>query len=389
MKICDLALFSQSTSSGVRTFIEGKIDYVSRRPHLEHVVIVPGERDRVRQQGRSKVITVRGVPSPYPGIRIGLNLGRIADLIEHESPDIIELNCQYTLAWAAFLATRRTRIPVVGVYHTDVPACARHWARHMGIVAAAAAERLVEVYEGLMYRHCTLTIILNPRMMDRVSRLGVQRVRCLPCGVDVETFRPSRRDPDVRARFGVTPGQKVLLYAGRLSPEKELDVLFAAYERLPTQDFVLVIAGDGPDADSVKRYAVAHAGVRYLGHVASRPDLAAIYASADLFVMPGRHETFGMATLEAIACGIPVVGIHESGTATLVPPQIGMLARAGDAAHLAQAIAAVAAWPPTSLREVCHSFASERFSWEVVFDQYFTAYRDLIDAAASGRGHAA
>jgi alpha-1,6-mannosyltransferase len=105
--------------------------------------------------------------------------------------------------------------------------------------------------------------------------------------------------------------------------------------------------------------------------------------------MPGRHETFGMATLEAIACGIPVIGIQESGTATLVPPQIGMLARAGDAADLARAISAVAAWSPTSTREVCHSFASERFSWEVVFDQYFTVYRDLIDAAAAGRDHAA
>src|ERR1700704_1650113 len=233
MKICDLALFSQSTSSGVRTYIESKIEYVSRHPHIEHVVIVPGEKDEVRVQGRSKMIAVRGLPSPYPGIRIGVNIGRIANLIESESPDIIELNCQYTLAWPAFLATRQSRIPIVGVYHTDVPACVRHWARTMGVIASAA-ERIVEWYEGLIYRHCTLTIILNPGMTDRVRRLGVHRVRCLPCGVDADTFHPSRRDPRFRERLGVTPDQKVLLYAGRLSPEKELDVLFAAYERLPS-----------------------------------------------------------------------------------------------------------------------------------------------------------
>src|SRR3979409_1013500 len=103
-----------------------------------------------------------------------MNIGRIADLIEHESPDIIELNCQYTLAWAAFLATRRSRIPIVGVYHTDVPACVRHWTRRMGVIAPIA-EWIVESYEGLIYRHCTLTVILNPRMRDRVRRMGVDR----------------------------------------------------------------------------------------------------------------------------------------------------------------------------------------------------------------------
>src|SRR5690242_5643302 len=104
MKICDLALFSESSSSGVKTYITSKIDYVQRHAHLEHVVIVPGAADDVRTAGRSKVIVVRGIPSPYPGVRLALNLTRIAELIEREAPDVIEVNCQYTLAWAAFLA---------------------------------------------------------------------------------------------------------------------------------------------------------------------------------------------------------------------------------------------------------------------------------------------
>ena len=132
------------------------------------------------------MIVVRGVPTPYPGVRIGLNLARIAEVIRREAPDIIELNCQYTLAWAAFLATRRRRVPIVGVYHTDVPACARHWARRAGTTVASAVERIVEFYEGLIYRHCTLTILLNVGMRDRVARLGVRRTRCLPCGVDAD-----------------------------------------------------------------------------------------------------------------------------------------------------------------------------------------------------------
>jgi Glycosyltransferase Family 4 len=124
VKICDLALFSQDTSSGVKTYIESKIDYVRSRDQFEHVVIVPGRTNRVSVDGRSKVIVVRGTPAIYPGICIAVNLRRIAALIEQEAPDIIELNCQYTLPWAAFLATRHSRTPIVGIYHTDLPVCA-------------------------------------------------------------------------------------------------------------------------------------------------------------------------------------------------------------------------------------------------------------------------
>jgi alpha-1,6-mannosyltransferase len=382
VKVCDLALFSPDTSSGVKTYITSKIDYVSRRPDVDHVVIVPGPEERTDVQGRSRLVMVRGVPSFYPGIRIGLNIGRIAGIVEREAPDLIELNCQYTLPWAAFLATRRRRTPIVGIYHTDVPACVRHMMRGAGRLAAASAERLTEFYEGLIYRHCTTTVILNAAMRHRIERLGVDRIRCLPCGVDVATFTPDRRDAGFRARHGIAPDQRILLYVGRLSQEKELDVLFAASERLQPKDFVLLVAGDGPDAAAVTRRAAGTPGVMYLGHVESRSELADLYASSDIFVVPGRYETFGMATLEALSSGLPVVGIRESGTAAVVLPEVGLLARAGDPADLAEAIAEVATWPLDRLRNECHDFAARTYSWDAVFGQYFSLYRELVDASA-------
>jgi alpha-1,6-mannosyltransferase len=109
--------------------------------------------------------------------------------------------------------------------------------------------------------------------------------------------------------------------------------------------------------------------------------LATTYASADIFLSPGRHETFGMATLEAISCGLPVVGIAGSGTATLVPPDVGILVAAGDSGQFADAIRTVATWPLDRLRREYHAFAAAHYSWENVFDRYFDLYRQVIQGA--------
>jgi alpha-1,6-mannosyltransferase len=385
MKVCDLALFSPETSSGVKTYITSKIAYARRRESIEHVVIVPGRTASVRVEGRSKIVTVRGVSTFYPGIRIAANLWKVAAIVEQEQPDIIELNCQYTLPWAAFLATRRSRAPVVGVYHTDVPACVRHMTRGAGTAIAAAAERLTEFYIGLIYRHYTMTIFGNPGLEPRLERLGVERRCFVPRGVDAATFSPARRDPTWRTGLGIGPASKVLVYAGRLSVEKELDVLFDAFGQLSPREFALVIAGDGPGAAATARYAASQPGVHYIGHVESRAQLAAIYASSDICVSPGRYENFPMAAIEAVSCGLPVVGIRDSGTATFVPPEIGALAQAGNAGDFADAIKTIAAWPIDDGRDSRHAFAAARYSWDFVLDQYFEVYRRALDEDPDAR----
>jgi alpha-1,6-mannosyltransferase len=380
MKLCDLALFSPKTSSGVRTYIANKIQYVhSRRASLQHIVIVPGQEDSVSIEGSTKVIVVRGVPCFYPGLSIAINIGKIADIIEHEAPDLIEVNCQYTLPLAAFLATQRRRTPIVGVYHTDVPACVRHMTVNAGPTMSALFEKMVALYIGAIYRHCTMTVILNSMMRARMDQLGVREMCYLPCGVDVTTFNPQRSDPAFRRRYGIGPDQIILLYVGRLSVEKELDVLFAAHARLCPERFVLLIAGDGPQTDLVRKHADAHSSVRYLGHFDNLSDLAVVYASSDIFVIPGRYETFGMATLEAIASGLAVVGIQGSGTASIVPEEIGVLTPAGDSGAMAVGATTVAQWPRERVRNVSSSFASENFAWESVLDEYFKLYRRLVN----------
>ncbi len=379
MKICDLALFSEGTSSGVKTYITNKIRYINAQPgNIEHVLIVPSSETRFEVQGRSRIFRVRGIPTFYPEIQLAINICRIADIVEKERPDLIEVNCQYTLPWSAFLATRQRTIPIVGVYHTDVPACARRFAEGAGPAVASAIEKLTEFYEGIIYRHCTLTIALTEEMKGRLNRMGVDRIECLPCGVDISTFKPEEADNAFRRRHGIGSTQKILLYTGRLSPEKEVDLLCEAYERLGTSDYALLIAGDGPEAPAIRNFAASHPHVRYLGHFASHAELAHSYAQSDVLIVPGRYETFCMSAVEALACGVPVVGIEGSGTATLITPGVGAAAQAGNPDDLALKISTVANLPQFSqVRRQCRS-ASEMYSWDRVFEGYFRAYTRLI-----------
>jgi alpha-1,6-mannosyltransferase len=390
MKLCDVALYSPETSSGVRTYIKNKMRYVSARPQpMEHVLLVPGREDKLVVQGRSRIYYVRGMRSFYPKVRLVANIVKVARIIEAEAPDLIELNCQFTLPWAAFLATRKSRVPVIGVYHFDLPACVRHITRNAGRPIASLCERAASFYVSLLYRHFTRTLILNESMAPKLRDLGVDRVETVPCGVDIATFNPSRRDLGFRQGLGIHPARKILLYVGRLSPEKEVGLLLKAHSRISANDYVLLVAGDGPECKKIKRYEVEHSGIKYLGHIDSPKDLARIYASSDVFIMPGRNETFGMATIEALACGLPVVGVAAGGSRALITPEVGALARPGDPEDLAAKILSVANRDSHSLSDRCHSFVATDYSWEKVLVRYFEIYKRLIDEKKCVRTQAA
>ena len=252
MKICDLALFSLSSGSGVRTYITSKIGYVSRHPQIDHVVIVPGPADCTITHGRSKLYSVvRGIESSYPAYppRYQHRSHRQADRAGVAGPHRAELPVHLAVGRVprhSASADSDSRDLPHGRAGVRTPLGAQR--RHRYCLQRRTAWRPTKDSSiGI-----TVTIALNAGMRDRVKQcLGVRRIRCLPCGVDATVFHPARRDPTFRNRLRIEPDQTAIFYAGRLSPEKELDVLFAAFERLPPRKFVLIVAGDGPGAGEV------------------------------------------------------------------------------------------------------------------------------------------
>ncbi len=178
--------------------------------------------------------------------------------------------------------------------------------------------------------------------------LNPERLKILPRGLDTDLFHPARREPAFFEKFGACNGEVRLLYVGRVSREKDLDLLAAAYrllrdEGLPVQLFVV---GHGPYSDA---FAKSLPEAFFTGYLRGN-ELAAAYASADIFVFPSTTDTFGNVILEAQACGLPVVVSDSGGPKELVQDKgNGLITKSHDVEDFARAIRALVTNP--ALRE--------------------------------------
>jgi alpha-1,6-mannosyltransferase len=210
-------------------------------------------------------------------------------------------------------------------------------------------------------------------------------VRVAPMGVDTARFDPLFRDPalrrDLLARAGGTSWSVLLFYAGRLSPEKNVGLLIETLARLARRrprDYRLVIAGDGPLANQLREEAdrCAPGRVLFTGAIADANVLATHYASADVFVHPNPKEPFGIAPLEAMASGVPVVLPNAGGVLSYASAANAWLA-SPDAASFADAIVAAATHPEPA-RILAGRYTAQLHDWPAVARRWFALYDDLI-----------
>ena len=175
---------------------------------------------------------------------------------------------------------------------------------------------------------------------EEFDRVGAANTVTVPLGVDLAMFHPRRRSAAVRRRW-VAPGQILLVHCGRLSVEKRADRSIDALAALREAgvDARLVVMGEGPLRARLQRQA-AGLPVDFTGFIADRPTVAAMLASADVALAPGPHETFGLAALESLACGTPVVVSRTSALAEIITADSGALAD-NDPAAIAAAVRAV------------------------------------------------
>src|SRR5581483_5478646 len=216
-----------------------------------------------------------------------------------------------------------------------------------------------------------------------LRRAGLAHVVRIPLGVDLDCFHPDarRRAAGVRQRFGVH-GAPLLVYVGRFAPEKQVELLLAAWPAIHARTRAhLLLVGDGPLREPLRRRHAGDTGagsVHWVPYTTDRDGLAAWLAAADLFVSPGGAETFGLAALEALAAGTPVVSADRGGVAEQVAHSgAGALFREGDAGALAATVERLLRGDLDALRARARQHAEREHDWELTFSRLFALYEQV------------
>jgi len=376
-----VAVVSESflpTLNGVTTSVRKVLDHLSANGH-EAIVIVPAAGAPKSYAG----FPVHEVPAiAYRQFPVGLPSPIVQKLIGDFAPDIVHAASPFLLGAQAITAARRLHIPTVAIFQTDVAGYARR--NNLG-PATRFAWRLVRwVHDG-----AGLTLVPSSASMADLRGAGVQRLARWGRGVDLGGYHPrNRTTPEVeRLRRRIAPvGETIVGYVGRIAPEKQLESL-AALRGMP--GIRLALVGGGPALDQVTR-ALRGMPVSWLGTLTGA-QLAAAYASFDLFVHTGTEETFGQTLQEAHASGLPVIAPRAGGPIDLVDHGVnGLLYEPGDLAGLRRFVGVLAgdAALRSRMGEAGRRAVLGR-SWETVCDELLDHYAREISrhgaALAPGR----
>lgn len=367
LRIVRLANFVTPASGGLRTALR-ELGKGYRAAGHDPVLVVPGERESDEETEQGRVITLPGPVLPGTGgYRVLTDKRRVARLLEELAPDRLEVSDRTTLRWTGRWA-RRARVPAVMVSHESADGVLRTWG-----LPEAAARRAADAL-NVRTAHTYARVVCTTEYAEReFVRIGARNVVRAPLGVDLAERHPALRDAGVRA-VHARGDETLLLMCSRLSVEKRPGTALDALEALRGRGrrAVLVVAGDGPlRARLEQRARERNLPVTFLGHVADRRDLAVLQASADVCLAPGPAETFGLAALEALACGTPVAVSASSALPEVVGEAGATAADHGDA--FADTVELLLERPERERRAAARARA-ECFGWQQAVDAFLAAH---------------
>jgi len=402
MKLCDITMAYNAKSGGIKTYIDEKRRFLREHTEHEHLLIIPGSRDRVRRSGRTTTITIRSPLLPrQEEYRIFVSTAKIRQVLMREQPDIIELGSYYTEPWAAFAYRRRRREAglqcTLGAYfHTDVAeayvaaplrSVAQNWHEENSEALATSIDKIADIaaagaekYMRYVFSHCDVALAASPTQAERLQEYGVEHTEIVPMGVDLKLFNPRRRSAEVRAANGAGPGDTVLIFAGRLCNEKRVPTLVEAFRKLPPElNAQFWILGDGPLREEVEAAAAHSPSIKLLAYLGERVRFAETLAAADIYVTAGPFETFALSVIEAQASGLPVVGVNAGALRERAPPGLGFLGAVDDSDALAANIVRAAA-ERSAIGIRARRHVEEHFAWPRAFKKLLRCYGLELEA---------
>ncbi len=369
--------------NGVAATFARVVEGLEGRGHaLQLVRPRQGAEHRARDEARFQEVLVPGLPIPrYPELKMGLPARR--ELLRRwtaQRPDVVHIVTEGPLGWSALRAARQLGLPVVSDFRTNFHAYSRHYG--VGWLQAP-----VMAYLRHFHNRTACTMVPTESLKNELAAAGLQGLRVVARGVDAQRFSPSHRSHALRASWGADPGTCVAMCVGRLAPEKNLGTVLAAFEAMREHEprTRLVLVGDGPERRRLaQRCPEAHfAGARH------GDDLAAHYASADVFLFPSTSETYGNVVPEAMASGLAVVACDHAAAGQLIRHgDNGLLVRCDDTSEFCRVARRIAGdWVQVREMGTAARATAMQLDWSRIVDAIEKTYAAAIavpEVAAGG-----
>ncbi|HEY5853980.1 MAG TPA: glycosyltransferase family 1 protein, partial [Aldersonia sp.] len=299
MRIAIVAESFLPNTNGVTNSVCRVVEHLERTGHQATILAPATTLARYRHADVHPFPTVN-VPR-VNSLPIGLPQPKMSQILRDFDPDVVHLASPFLLGAGGLAAALRLDVPAVAVFQTDVAGFAASYG--LGVASRAAW-----AWTRRIHRRAARTLAPSTSSVEALEQHGIPNVHRWARGVDTIRFDPGHRDKSLRASWA--PNNELIVgYVGRLAPEKHV-------ERLEVLDRTtkLVIVGDGPERNRLQKRLP---NATFTGELHGA-DLARAYASLDVFVHAGEHETFCQAVQEALASGVPVIAPDAGGPRDLV-----------------------------------------------------------------------
>jgi alpha-1,6-mannosyltransferase len=375
MRIVQVANFYSRASGGLRTTMEALADGYARRGH-EAILIVPDEGRAMRRTDRPwgtlVQVPARAIPRSG-GYRAITDVDMLCTLLDDMKPDALEVADRLTLRPLGWWASA-SGVPAVMWAHERVDGVLR------AFTPPGIPHRLLaDAWNRSSMHRFDRVVATTAFAAEEFERIGAQHVVRVPLGVDLTTFTPARRSDELRKTLLGRDSDVLIVTCTRLSKEKRPDLAVQTLQHLRQRGVKarLVVVGTGAWESKVRRMATG-LPVTFLGHVSDRHHLAAMLASADIVLSPGPIETFGLAALEAMASGTPVVASRTSALVEIASGAAGQSV-APEPSAFATAVMALLLRPTEGRRRAARQRAEE-FPWSRTISAMLDLHGDRVSA---------
>ncbi|WP_404458257.1 glycosyltransferase family 4 protein [Oceanobacillus kapialis] len=371
-----IAIFSDTYApeiNGVALTLRRYTDYLEKQG-IEYQVFAPTVN--AQTPGFPQVERLTSIPFLlYRDLRFALpNTTQIKNVLHKFQPTLIHIATPFNVGLYGLQYGKKHNIPMIASYHT-------HFDNYLDYYSLSFLKKWLWKY--MYWFHRPFEKVYVPTISTKEKLLAKQLhpdIGVWGRGVDRRVFSPAKRTPDFfKNHYGIQ-GKKIILYVGRMSPEKDIDIVLDTYYSLPDhvkEDTHLVMVGDGPLYKSLSEQHQEN--ITWTGFLEGE-QLARVYASSDVFLFPSPTETFGNVVLEALASGLPVIGANEGGVKNLVANgKSGFLCEPGNRNAFAQKTTKLL--EDQALRDSFSAEAlafAETLSWDEIFGQFVGSFYEVL-----------